>query len=170
MCLYLHHHDIGAVQLVPSDWYALHIHMHIRMVWAGRVGMGMGAHRAGTGICVLLLPPICCDCLDFSFTKQSRVCNMHTHRHTYVCTYVPPFLTSGGPLHLGDIEDIGYGESPRIRCPWHHWCFDLNNGRQVRPHYNGACTVSFPARITKDGKIEIGFNSLHSSYFTNSDF
>lgn len=93
-----------------------------------------------------------------------------TYTHTDIRTYGPPFLSSGGPLHLGDIEDIGYGESPRIRCPWHHWCFDLNNGRQVRPHYNGACTVSFPARITKDGKIEIGFNSLHSSYFTNSDF
>ncbi|KAI8805554.1 hypothetical protein BJ742DRAFT_775041 [Cladochytrium replicatum] len=34
---------------------------------------------------------------------------------------------SGGPLHLGDIEDSGDGDLC-IVCPWHSWSFDLRSG------------------------------------------
>ncbi|KAJ3035841.1 hypothetical protein HDV00_003376 [Rhizophlyctis rosea] len=34
---------------------------------------------------------------------------------------------SGGPLHLGDIEDVASGD-PSIVCPWHAYRFSLNNG------------------------------------------
>ncbi|KAJ3051655.1 hypothetical protein HK097_007332 [Rhizophlyctis rosea] len=34
---------------------------------------------------------------------------------------------SGGPLHLGDIEDTASGD-PAIICPWHAYRFSLNNG------------------------------------------
>ena len=93
-----------------------------------------------------------------------------------VCT-VPIFFTFlhmhvciGGPLHLGDIEDIGCGEPPRIRCPWHKWCFELTSGKQVRPHLGGKSTITYPARLAENGRVEIGFKSLHKSFFNSHEF
>ena len=77
---------------------------------------------------------------------------------------------TGGPLHLGDIEDIGCGESPRVRCPWHKWCFELTTGKQVRPHLGGKSTTTYPARLRENGQIEIGFQSLDKNYFTSGEF
>eukprot|EP00043_Microstomoeca_roanoka_P017473 m.182394 g.182394 ORF g.182394 m.182394 type:complete len:136 (+) comp16640_c3_seq4:3164-3571(+) len=33
---------------------------------------------------------------------------------------------AGGPLHMGDIEDVA-GEKC-VRCPWHHYKFSINSG------------------------------------------
>ena len=43
-------------------------------------------------------------------------------------TYFPPFFTFlGGPLEMGDIEDMGDG-SLAVICPWHSYDFNLKDG------------------------------------------
>lgn len=37
------------------------------------------------------------------------------------------FVCAGGPLELGDIEDVGNGKLALI-CPWHHFDFCLDTG------------------------------------------
>ena len=98
------------------------------------------------------------------------------------------FTTSGGPLHLGDIEelpatvlgsnsgtlgcnDVDHGiSSPHIICPWHKWCFELSTGRQVRPLGRDNNIETFPVRIDDSGRIFIGFTSFDPSCFVSSDF
>ena len=83
----------------------------------------------------------------------------------------------GGPLHLGDIEELpgsntGTGSecSPHIICPWHKWCFDLSTGRQVRPLGRHNDIETFPVRTDENGRIFIGFASFDPSCFMSSDF
>lgn len=35
----------------------------------------------------------------------------------------------GGPLHMGDIEDVA--GMTCVRCPWHHYKFELQSGKCV---------------------------------------
>ncbi|CAE8594323.1 unnamed protein product [Polarella glacialis] len=35
---------------------------------------------------------------------------------------------AGGPLGLGDIEEIGPDKLPCVSCPWHHYLIDLETG------------------------------------------
>lgn len=42
--------------------------------------------------------------------------------------------SSGGPLELGDIEDIE--GSLCVSCPWHHFSFCLTKGASVKPEVN----------------------------------
>ena len=37
------------------------------------------------------------------------------------------FVLAGGPLFQGDIED--YKNCAHIRCPWHGYMFELENGK-----------------------------------------
>ncbi|XP_047494043.1 Rieske domain-containing protein-like [Penaeus chinensis] len=39
---------------------------------------------------------------------------------------------AGGPLHIGDIEDVP-GKSLCVRCPYHGWKFDLKTGEKIKP-------------------------------------
>ncbi len=72
----------------------------------------------------------------------------------------------GGPLHLGDIEDMGATESPRVVCPWHKWCFELATGKQVRPDWRHEDIQSFPVRTDPaSGGVAIGFRSMNPNCF-----
>ena len=114
-----------------------------------------------------------CVCADSNIVNTS-VCKhviLYFSRNLLISTLPPCIHTfTGGPLHLGDIEDIGCGESPRVRCPWHKWCFELTTGKQVRPHLGGKSTTTYPARLRENGQIEIGFQSLDKNYFTSGEF
>jgi len=35
---------------------------------------------------------------------------------------------AGGPLGMGDIEEVGEGRRACLRCPWHHYLVDLETG------------------------------------------
>ena len=71
----------------------------------------------------------------------------------------------GGPLHLGDIEDLGSG-SPCVVCPWHKWSFDLSSGEQVWPPGRQNHVNVYPVRISPSGRIQIGFSKINPVYFT----
>lgn len=76
---------------------------------------------------------------------------------------------AGGPLHLGEIEDLGEGLLC-VRCPWHGWKIDLQTGKVTFPlGHNLKFTVSYPVRVTKEGKLYIGFDGLDEKYFKIED-
>ena len=88
---------------------------------------------------------------------------IHAHVHTH----------TGGPLHLGDIEDLPGSDSPHIVCPWHKWKFDLSTGRRVRPtggRDHRKNIESYPVRTDYSGKICIGFESIDPSCFDVRNF
>ena len=71
----------------------------------------------------------------------------------------------GGPLHQGDIEDIGGNVC--VSCPWHGWPFELEHGE---------CLVSdqlrlkrYPVRQQGD-EIAIGFDALDPAVFDDAEF
>lgn len=77
----------------------------------------------------------------------------------------------GGPLHLGEIEEINE-TSVCIRCPWHKWTFNLNTGRCVlddHEHHQDVRLTRYPTRIV-DGMIRIGFQSLDRQVFREEEF
>ena len=75
----------------------------------------------------------------------------------------------GGPLHLGDIEELPDStECPCIVCPWHKWSFKLSNGKLVSPPERNLCINVYPVRTTESGQIQIGFSRINPIYF-NSD-
>lgn len=79
-------------------------------------------------------------------------------------------LSTGGPLHLGDIEDMP-GEGFCVRCPWHKWCFGLDSGKVIFPPGRKECALTFPVKVEPDGTIYIGFEKFSDSFFdTNGDF
>ena len=72
----------------------------------------------------------------------------------------------GGPLHLGDIEDMYPGcNVPCIVCPWHKWTFDLKTGNQKRPDGKYNRIQVYPVKTSKSGQLSIGFTSIDPSYF-----
>ncbi|XP_052797474.1 uncharacterized protein LOC128229709 isoform X1 [Mya arenaria] len=72
---------------------------------------------------------------------------------------------AGGPLHLGEIEDLG-DELLCVRCPWHGWRISLHDGHVTLPKgHNFQSTVVYPVKITQEGQISIGFRGLDSKYF-----
>lgn len=84
-------------------------------------------------------------------------------------------LHIGGPLHLGDIEDLcshsGANRGPYIVCPWHKWKFELPSGKQVSPPERQEHVNVYPVRTTESGKILIGFSRIDPMYFsTTCDF
>ncbi|XP_069110239.1 Rieske domain-containing protein-like [Argopecten irradians] len=73
---------------------------------------------------------------------------------------------AGGPLHLGDIEDISDGGGLCVRCPWHSWRFDLNTGKVTMPRGRNVSTVVYPVKVDSRGVISIGFDKFADSYFS----
>lgn len=74
----------------------------------------------------------------------------------------------GGPLHRGDIEDLGLEVG--VVCPWHNFCFSLNTGLLLRPLGRTECLLNYPVQRASDGCISVGFKQFHPSYFCNEDF
>ncbi|XP_067124732.1 3-phenylpropionate/cinnamic acid dioxygenase ferredoxin subunit-like [Centruroides vittatus] len=74
----------------------------------------------------------------------------------------------GGPLHLGEIEELPDGE-PCIKCPWHCWCIKLKDGKIVSSK-NRQPTSVYPVKIDERGNIFIEFQCINEKYFTSEDF
>ncbi|GAB6020760.1 hypothetical protein CHUAL_003419 [Chamberlinius hualienensis] len=77
---------------------------------------------------------------------------------------------AGGPLHLGDIEDIGQGKLT-VTCPWHKWKFELNSGALLVPANRHEYLDIFPVKVEpRSGILKVGFHSFHPSVFTSQEF
>lgn len=78
----------------------------------------------------------------------------------------------GGPLHLGDIEDICSDATrlPCVICPWHKWTFNLLTGKQVRPEGKNCKINVYPVKIMSTGQLSIGFSSIDPQYFNPDNF
>ncbi|XP_078670312.1 3-phenylpropionate/cinnamic acid dioxygenase ferredoxin subunit-like [Branchiostoma floridae x Branchiostoma belcheri] len=72
----------------------------------------------------------------------------------------------GGPLHLGDIEELP-DKTLCVRCPWHSWRFSLNTGHAVLPKKDKVA-VTFPVKVDTEGNISLGFLEFASDYFSGS--
>jgi len=70
---------------------------------------------------------------------------------------------AGGPLEVGDIEELG--GSPCVRCPYHGWRFDLRTGECRFPGRHGAAAAVFPVRVERSGTLWVGFRAFHPGYF-----
>lgn len=72
----------------------------------------------------------------------------------------------GGPLHLGDIEDID-GQIC-VACPWHNWRFNLENGTSlVSPDHQ---MQFYQVKVAYDQEIYIGFEGIDQETFSSQDF
>ena len=72
----------------------------------------------------------------------------------------------GGPLHLGDIEDVG--GKVCVVCPWHGWSYDAEDG---------ACTQGDTSWVQpryevreEGGRLFVGFDEMDNSLFASEDF
>lgn len=66
---------------------------------------------------------------------------------------------------MGDIEELA-DETLYVRCPWHGWRIDLDTGNVRFPKgHNLQSTVVYPVKVTEDGMLYIGFDSLYDGYF-----
>ena len=73
----------------------------------------------------------------------------------------------GGPLVLGDIEDIG-GQLC-VTCPWHGFRFDVRTGVSVAPRKRYTM-ATHPTRLAADGTIYVGFREIADQLFESDDF
>ncbi|ROT75077.1 Rieske domain-containing protein isoform X1 [Penaeus vannamei] len=78
---------------------------------------------------------------------------------------------AGGPLHVGDIEDVP-GKSLCVRCPYHGWKFDLETGKCCHPKSRGDLSaIVYPVRVDPEsGEMAVGFDQFNPFYFTGSSF
>ncbi|XP_077994213.1 3-phenylpropionate/cinnamic acid dioxygenase ferredoxin subunit-like [Glandiceps talaboti] len=76
---------------------------------------------------------------------------------------------AGGPLHMGDIEDLP-DKSLCIKCPWHSWRFNLDTGKVRHPKGRDVTAMVYPTKVDDDGSIYIGFQEFSPHFFQNEDF
>ncbi|KAK6191953.1 hypothetical protein SNE40_003521 [Patella caerulea] len=77
---------------------------------------------------------------------------------------------AGGPLHLGDIEELADG-SLCVKCPWHSWKFDLESGEVKFPEGHAKMAVTYKVQVKDNGQILIGFEKFSEKYFQmDNDF
>ncbi|CAM1304554.1 Uncharacterised protein g3802 [Pycnogonum litorale] len=76
----------------------------------------------------------------------------------------------GGPLHLGDIEELNEMHSLCVRCPWHSWRFDLVTGKPINRNDGDLRAKVYPVIVNNEGVIYIGFSSISSQYFNTFVF
>jgi nitrite reductase/ring-hydroxylating ferredoxin subunit len=73
----------------------------------------------------------------------------------------------GGPLDLGDIEDVERS-GLCVVCPWHRWTFSLRNGAIVigdSGSGNFAALPVYPVAMDREGRISVGFTRFSSALF-----
>ncbi|RDD39164.1 Rieske domain-containing protein [Trichoplax sp. H2] len=98
----------------------------------------------------------------------------------------------GGPLHLGDIENLISEDQrlvPCIVCPWHRWTFRLDNGQRIRKimsdvgdlelirttgnfTIHGACGVGvklYTVLMDSNENLYIRFHQFDSKLFSGKD-
>ncbi|GAB1598367.1 Rieske domain-containing protein-like [Argonauta hians] len=72
---------------------------------------------------------------------------------------------SGGPLHMGDIEEMPNG-ALCVRCPWHSWRFNLVNGTVIWPEAReDKKTTVYHTKVDCNGTIYVAFNCFNEKYF-----
>jgi len=71
----------------------------------------------------------------------------------------------GGPLHLGDIENLGEANIICVVCPWHKWRIELGSGKLKIPPGRNKRNEIYPTKVLPDGSIQIGFSEISSFYF-----
>lgn len=108
--------------------------------------------------------------LWLSVFKGGEICELLLHVVTQVewsffVILVTVCFLSGGPLHLGDIEELP-GNTLCVRCPWHSWKFDLDTGLLKQPKRPGVSSVVYPVIVKEDGKLMIGFDQFDPKYFS----
>lgn len=79
------------------------------------------------------------------------------------------FFISGGPLELGDIEDLAVGE-PCVVCPFHKYRFRILTGRNSIPGQPQFNVETYPVKVKNNGKLFIGFAKLPDHVFGDEDF
>ncbi|XP_005099496.1 Rieske domain-containing protein [Aplysia californica] len=71
---------------------------------------------------------------------------------------------AGGPLHLADIEELVLGQVS-LRCPWHKWTFNIDNGCSISPPGRNVVARTYPVKVGSGGELRIGFESFGPSAF-----
>ncbi|XP_031566428.1 Rieske domain-containing protein-like [Actinia tenebrosa] len=71
----------------------------------------------------------------------------------------------GGPLHLGDIEELGEAKLPCIVCPWHSWKYSLSTGEIKSPLYQNVKVTVYPVIVKDNGSLHVGFERISPDYF-----
>lgn len=95
--------------------------------------------------------------------NEQQIAVFRYHNRVYAIKEKCPHL--GGPLHLGDIEELP-GNTLCVRCPWHSWKFDLDTGLLKQPKRPGVSSVVYPVIVKEDGKLMIGFDQFDPKYFS----
>ena len=75
----------------------------------------------------------------------------------------------GGPLHLGDIEEIGGAGHPCVVCPWHSWKYSLLSGELRAPAKRGLRVGVYPVRVEPGGNLSVGFQSFSTDFFNGAE-
>ncbi|XP_067655491.1 Rieske domain-containing protein-like [Haliotis asinina] len=100
--------------------------------------------------------------------NEEKIALFRYHRQVYAIRERCPH--AGGPLHLGDIEDLP-GGGLCVRCPWHSWRFDLDTGQVKMPKGRKVTAKVFPVKVKPDGSLLIGFDKFADVYFSiETDF
>lgn len=108
--------------------------------------------------------------LCLSVFEGGEICELLLHivtqvKWSFFVILVTVCFLSGGPLHLGDIEELP-GNTLCVRCPWHSWKFDLDTGLLKQPKRPGVSSVVYPVIVKEDGKLMIGFDQFDPKYFS----
>ena len=80
-----------------------------------------------------------------------------------------PAFVSGGPLHLGDIENVGEANIMCVVCPWHKWRIDITTGKIKIPPGREKQNEIYPTQVLQDGTIKVGFEEFDHDYFGAND-
>ena len=102
---------------------------------------------------------------------MNRVDSISTRKIFYKKYLYFVYLT-GGPLHLGDIENLGEAKLLCVVCPWHRWKIDLTTGKVKMPSRQPPLRNQiYPTRVEDDGTIFVGFDEIDDRYFEgDADF
>eukprot|EP00117_Sycon_ciliatum_P028571 scpid80031/ scgid5789/ Rieske domain-containing protein len=76
---------------------------------------------------------------------------------------------AGGPLVVGDIEDLAVGD-PCIVCPFHKYRFRIRTGKNSFPGQPEFDMETYPVRVKGGGRLFIGFAQLSQKCFEEQDF
>eukprot|EP00117_Sycon_ciliatum_P003231 scpid94444/ scgid5789/ len=102
------------------------------------------------------------DCVFMCGFACVRVC-------VFVRMYVCSCVLAGGPLVVGDIEDLAVGD-PCIVCPFHKYRFRIRTGKNSFPGQPEFDMETYPVRVKGGGRLFIGFAQLSQKCFEEQDF
>ena len=92
----------------------------------------------------------------YSFTDISNKCIKSLGRKSVLNFCLMCSFCSGGPLHLGDIEDLGEAALPCVVCPWHSWKYSLETGSLKIPDKKNITLGTYPVRVNEKGEVYLG--------------